>query len=315
VSTLPASLVRFQSELEEAIGRTSRARRRALAFRLGTVAATAACLVLVLAAASLVTDRGPSVVDRATAALTTTGNGILHIRLRGERTAPDGTVSTWESEGWRAMTEPFAQRQVEVRDRGRVEWAFDGTTQQVYDARTNTIYAFTKTELGEHLGRPVAKPEAGAADDAKLSPSLRAKLAKKRAALARGATHAKGAGGAQAGQGFEEKFRDGVLELLASGEARVAGDVAVDGRDAVRIVSEGGDATYLVDARTYDPIEWRTADVDGGTTTLRFLAYEQLPGTEPNGTLVSLAAQHPTATVSHDASAAAAALGLLESRR
>lgn len=89
-------------------------------------------------------------------------------------------------------------------------------------------------------------------------------------------------------------FRGGVLDLLESGSARVDGHELVGGRDAIRIVSGDGQMTYLVDASTYDPIEWRK----GAGATIRFLLYEELPATPANLALVSVAAQHPTATVS-----------------
>jgi hypothetical protein len=91
-------------------------------------------------------------------------------------------------------------------------------------------------------------------------------------------------------------LRSGVLAQLESGDARIDGRERVDGRNAIRIVSDGGTYTYLVDATTYNPIEWRTTQ-DGVRTTFRFLVYEELPATAENGALLSLAAQHPTARV------------------
>jgi hypothetical protein len=317
MSSLPPSLVLFQTQLEDAIGRAARARRRRrLGFRVGTVAVTAVAAVTALAAANVVTDRAPSVVDRAAAALTTSGDAILHIRLTGERTEPDGTVATWESEGWRETSEPFAMRQVEESAAGRVEWAYDGELHQVYDARSNTIYEVNKLQLGEALRDNEVPPR-------KLAPSQEAQLAKKRAAVGKETSssddhasdkHGDSSSERDAAQAPEEKFRDSVLEMLRSGEARVEGHVVADGRDAIRIVSVAQQATYLVDAETYNPIEWRSSEVGGSTTILRFQAYEQLPGTDANRALVNLRAQHPTAGVSHDADAAAAALGLLEGR-
>lgn len=94
-------------------------------------------------------------------------------------------------------------------------------------------------------------------------------------------------------------FRATVLELLKSGEARVKGREKIDGRDAIRIVGDGGHATYFVDATTYDPIEFRTTG-DGGGTSLRFVAYEQLPATPENLDLTSLTKAHPEAKVDDD---------------
>jgi hypothetical protein len=49
----------------------------------------------------------------------------------------------------------------------------------------------------------------------------------------------------------------------------------------------------------------------GGSVTLRFLAYEELPDTNPNAALLSLTDQHPTATVDTDAADYRAALNRL----
>jgi hypothetical protein len=237
------------------------------------------------------------VVDRAAAALTTTGDSILHIRIRGERTEADGSVTTWESESWRETFEPFLQRhETSQSDGRRVEWAYDGELHHVYDAGSDTVFEVSKEQLGEAL--------AALAAPGKPAPSASAEDAKKarqdRAAAMNSATSA-------------EELRDGVRAMLESGDARAEGHVVVDGREAIRIVSVQKQVSYLVDATTYNPIEWRTEEVGGTTTTLRFVAYEELPATDANRQLVDLRAQHPTASVSTDARAAAAALGISES--
>jgi hypothetical protein len=103
-----------------------------------------------------------------------------------------------------------------------------------------------------------------------------------------------------------EEFREQVVGELRSGKARVAGHVRRGGRDALRIVMGGG-ATYIVDARTYDPIELRTRGTGGGTV-LRFVAYERLPVTDATRRLLSIAAQHGDAPVVRDAAAYRAAV-------
>jgi hypothetical protein len=295
VNELSPSLERFQGQLEAAIGRATRIRRRRrLAYRLGTAAAAAVGVVVVLGLAGVVTARAPSVVDRAAAALTTGPNAILHIQIRGERTEADGSVTTWQSEGWRATNEPFLQRhEISQSDGRRVEWAYDGQLHQIYDAGSNTVYEVSKEQLGEALaalgapGKPATRADAAKEVEARLGSSAPMNAA---------------ASG--------DELRDGVLVMLESGDARADGHVVVDGRDAIRIVSVEKRVTYLVDAKTYDPIEWRSEEVGGSTTTLRFLAYEELGATDANRSLVDLRAQHPTASVSSDPRAAASALGL-----
>jgi hypothetical protein len=102
--------------------------------------------------------------------------------------------------------------------------------------------------------------------------------------------------------GQEEKFRDEALATLRSGQAEVAGHERVSGRDALKIVVQGGAQTYLVDARDYTPIELRTRGTGGGTV-LRFVAYERLPLTDATRETLSIAAQHPGAPTVRDARA------------
>jgi hypothetical protein len=72
--------------------------------------------------------------------------------------------------------------------------------------------------------------------------------------------------------------------------------VNVDGRDAIRIESVDGKQIYLVDAGTYDPIEWTTTG-NGGGVTLRFPLYEELPLSAGSMDLLNLEAQHPDSQV------------------
>jgi hypothetical protein len=100
---------------------------------------------------------------------------------------------------------------------------------------------------------------------------------------------------------YDDKFRGLALELLGTGKAHVAGHESVGGRDALRIVGTEG-ATYVVDARTYAPIEFRTRGTGGGTV-LRFVAYERLPLTASSRRLLSISAAHGGAPVVRDRAA------------
>jgi hypothetical protein len=92
------------------------------------------------------------------------------------------------------------------------------------------------------------------------------------------------------------EFRSDILALLRSGRVRVTGPVTVHGRDAIRLESLDGKKVYVVDAATYDPIEWTTTG-DGGGVTLRFSVYEQLPVEAESLKLLDLQDQHPDAQV------------------
>jgi hypothetical protein len=92
--------------------------------------------------------------------------------------------------------------------------------------------------------------------------------------------------------------------MLRSPRAKVSKQ-SRDGRSVLRI--DTGRAAYLVDGRTYTPIELRTRGTTGGTV-LRFTAYESLPLSAATEKLLSIAAQHPGAPVVRDAAAYDAAV-------
>lgn len=83
---------------------------------------------------------------------------------------------------------------------------------------------------------------------------------------------------------------------LTSGDVREE-RVTIGGRDAVRFVSSDQNAMLVVDAESYEPIEWRLVSDEGITVTSRFQTYELLPATQANLALLSLRAQHPDAAV------------------
>ena len=282
---LPDSLNRFQAELEGAIARDLGHRhRRSRVVRPLVVAAGLAAAGI--AAALVAAGGGPSIVDRAEAALTLDSGSILHMKLDGRQTNPkDGSVTRWEDESWE-LSGANARRQIEVNAGGRVESALtaDGLA-QIYDPTTNTIYsenaaeAKTKRTPDGNPGKPVPKQaQAPSASKQQLPPkaqNLGADVEQPRTPA--------------------EKLR----LLLQGGKLREDGHESIDGRDAIRLVSDTADLAYLVDADTFAPIEW-TSRRAGGTVTLRFHVYETLPANPENEALVSLTAQHPGAAVDSD---------------
>jgi hypothetical protein len=72
----------------------------------------------------------------------------------------------------------------------------------------------------------------------------------------------------------------------------------VDGRDTIKIQSADGHITYYVAPGSYTPVELSTRGTSGGVI-LRFDTYEAIPLKE-NGELLSITAQHPTATIDHN---------------
>jgi hypothetical protein len=95
----------------------------------------------------------------------------------------------------------------------------------------------------------------------------------------------------------EQRLVRYMRNLLASGEAREDGRLAVGGREAIRIVSSDSKLTLVVDAESFEPIEWHSVSDEGSRLVSRFETYELLPATPANLALLSLRAQHPDAAV------------------
>ena len=314
----PPSLDRFGGELENAAGRDVRRRRtRRLAVRGTAVLAVAAAAALGLL--SGFTGGGPSVVQRAAAALEAPDAGILHYQLDAEQRNGDGTSVSWRSETWQLRVAPFTRRQIEVvgSDGIRAESVTQGDTNELYDARTGTIYSATSEQL-----RAARMPTVEIVSRSKLEQltgSTHASVAylmRNRAGAVKVLATAQGAKRlrqqlarerAQESTGvIPAEFRSEILSLLQSGRVRVTGRPTVDGRDAIRLESLDGRKVYVVDAATYDPIEWTTTG-NGGGVTLRFPVYEQLPADTESLKLLDLQDQHPDAQVVRGAKAYIAA--------
>jgi hypothetical protein len=314
MTALPPALDRFGAELEIAIGRDLGARRsRRRLLRATALSAAAAAVALGILA--VLPGGGSSVVGPAAAALEVSDNTILHVEMRGEQHNPDGSVVTWQSESWQLSEAPFTRRQIEVGWDGiRAESLVRGETNELYDAQTNTIYNATQQELLAASSLPKIEIVSKARLQ-KLTNSSRASSAFKFAkggsysvvATKEGAkrlreqrAQAQDPGGDE--RTVEEPFRAEILALLNSGRAQETGHVEVGGRDAIRIESPDGRQVYLVDAATYAPIEW-TSVGNGGSVTLRFPVYEELPVDAGSMQLLDLETQHPGAHVERGAAA------------
>jgi hypothetical protein len=305
MSDLPPTLVRFGADLERAV-------RRDLSHRLvrRRTMRGAAILAVVAAGAlgllSALTRSGPSVVERAAAALQSSDDTILHYQIDAEQQNGDGTSVAWHSETWQLLVAPYTRRQIQVGSDGiRAESLTQGDTNELYDSSNNTIYSATSQEL-----RAARMPKITIVSRSKLAkltgdPSATgAYLVRNGNARPTVVATAKGAERIrkqlsrqrQQSTGEAPEFRSDILELLDSGQARIVGHVNLDGRDAIRIESLDGKQVYLVDAATYDPIEWRTIG-DVGSVTLRFPVYEELPVSSASMDVLSLQAQHPDAQV------------------
>jgi hypothetical protein len=283
----------------------------------------AAVLAVVAAAAlgllSAFGTGGPSVVDRAAAALQSSGDSILHYRMNAEQQNGDGTSASWSSETWQLLAAPYTRRQIGVdgADGIRAESVTSGDTNELYDSSNDTIYIATSAELRaarmprieivsrSRLKKLTGSTRAGVAYLMGSGPGAVKVVATEQGAkrlrqqIAR--EHAQDSSGV-----LLPELRAQFFALVKSGRVRVTGRVTVDGRDGIRLASPDGKKVYVVDASTYDPIEWTTTG-NGGSVTLRFPVYEELPVDTDSSQLLSLQDQHPGAQVVRGAKAYTAA--------
>jgi hypothetical protein len=255
VSTLPPTLVRFESQLEQAVELERRRRPRRLTARVGAVAAATA-LALTVAVAWPGSDRPASAVERAEAVLTPADGSVLHMVQVSETALPDGNIDTARIESWQLTEAPHDSREVLIGEDGSV-WAENATVDgrpESWSPLQNTVFVMPPdAEIPDGSWVP---PTPGAAD-------------------------------------LVERMQT----MLASGDAREEGPVDVDGREAIRIVTGDGSRSLLVDAATYEPIEWTATSDDGVVVTTRVETFETLPATADTLSLLSLREQHPDAAV------------------
>ena len=312
MNSLPPTLDRFGDELEDAVRRDlghRRSRRRMVRGAVVLAAVAAAALGLLSAFGT----GGPSVVDRAAAALQSSDDSILHYQFDATQQNGDGTTATWSQETWQLLVPPYTRRQIAVdTDSPRAESLSRGGLNELYDASDDTIYIATSKELRaarmpkieivsqSELEKLTGSATATAAYEVGKGGGPYKVVATKAGArkLRQEILHPEG----QTSGVLPEEFRSQILALLESGKVQAVGHVEVDGRDAIKLESLDGKKTYIVDASTYDPIEWTTTGTDGGVT-LRFSAFEELPVDTDSMRLLSLQDQHPNAQVVRGAAA------------
>ena len=87
-----------------------------------------------------------------------------------------------------------------------------------------------------------------------------------------------------------------VRAALTGGTAQVAGTVTIDGQSLYEIELSNGSVGYF-DQGDYRPVYIDNLQHDGAVVRTRVITYEELPITPENEKLLSIAAQHPDASV------------------
>ena len=122
----------------------------------------AAAAGMALGALSLVSDHGPSVVERAAAALRLNGATILHIDMAVHETGDTGTSSTYTEETWQEESAPFTYRSVRTQNGVRIDVVnHDDGSSELYDTTTTTINAVSSDGMRGGQAGPAAAGAAG----------------------------------------------------------------------------------------------------------------------------------------------------------
>jgi hypothetical protein len=242
---------------------------RPLAFRTAVASAALIAALAVLSIVNVFGSNGPSLVDKAVAALARPENAILHMKVISTDSDKSGGIIASTSENWAAMTAPFARREILTSEGGvAVETGgAPGEPEQIYDPSTNTIYQYQAPQKG------TAPKDASQPADSTREMIL-------------GLLES---GGAKEDGHETVDGRDAMRILSTKDYGTDSGGKAYE-------------TVYLVDAKTGDPIEWRVTR-EGKNASLRFAVYEYLPSTPENLALLSLAGQHPDAALITDPAA------------
>ena len=204
---------------------------------------------------------GPSIVDKAVAALAPGENTILHVRITGTRVGRRRIRAAWTEESWASRQLPYLRRDIQAYEGSPVvETVTDSTGfSQSYDGTANTIHQPAKGG---------AFFTAGGQEDPYRDMIL----------------GLLGSGDA-AVDGHETVDGRRVTRIASTKGYGTAPDGTKNG------------TVYLIDATTNNPVEWRMTRDGGKVVDIHFDVYEHLPATEENLALLDLAAQHPGATL------------------
>jgi len=240
--------------------RTRRGRRR-LVWQGALVAGATITLIAVLSIVNVFGADGPSIVDKAAAALDPGEHAIIHVKILGTEQGEGGYLSSWTEESFTLTSSPYTRREIrafEGSPADEIAQNSDGLF-QAYDAASNTIYQPPQETRFRVEGEQTDRYR-----------EMILELLSSGEAVVEGTETVNG--------------RECVV-IAATKDYGVAPDGTRYG------------TWYLVDADTNNPVEWRMTRDGGKVVTFRFEVYEHLPATGDNLALLDLAAQHPGATL------------------
>ena len=242
----------------------------------------------------------------AAAGLAVPAGAVLHTAYTDVQPSANGRSTRWHEERWQETSRPYSERYIfSPAGQPSQEYTVTAGRLQLYDPQRNTIYTNEspppyRVRPAARAGRYLLKPE-----DART--------------ITVTATQLRGLRDGQdtiviSNPPFVAPYsslvkapldiRTTAISLLHSGHPQVHDHVKFAGRAAVEISGPGRvpaiQNSYYVTPRTYQPLGL-VQRFHGTTMTLRFTAYQLLPGTIGNRALVTLAGAHPSAQINTSA--------------
>ena len=238
-------------------------RRRRLIWQGALLVGAAAIVLAVLSIVNVFGANGPSIVEKAAAAIDPVKNVVLHVKISGHEGGADGYSSDWTEEDWSRMSSPYTWRQIQAfPDQPVVDTVQDANgLAQMYDAGTNSIY----TQAAASMFRM---------DAGQTVPY---------------------------GEMILDLLHSG--DAVVDGAETIGGRectriVATKDYGTAPDGTKYGD-WFFVDSRTNYPVEWKQTRDGGKVVDIRFDTYEFLPVNDANLAFLDLSAQHPGATLSN----------------
>lgn len=307
--------------------RGNRARRTGTswwAVRVAPLAGAAAIAVAVISAlpaggpVSVPTASAKAILAKAAALVAGSDGAIVHADISATQTWQNGHSDTWTEQDWQQVSSPYDARTI---DTGiwptTVEMGYVKGQMWLYDQNTNTIYTNDPPPAFTLTAGPQPNTYILHAGNGTSEPSLTV-TASQAAALRNGTDiwASTGQGGLEVvprpttGPQELSSFRSEALSLLHAPGAKVTSNVTVDGQNALQVTSADGTSTYDLNPTSYAPIQMTNTIGPGtdlgdpgndSTVTLTFTDWQYLTGSAADPGLLSLTAQHPTATVDNSA--------------
>jgi hypothetical protein len=270
-----------------------RARRRSLPLRIAALALVVAAAVFVVTNVSL-TGNGSSVspaqaqviLAHVRAALRWPPGAIYEEDAITTVTAPDDTTNTSEFHEWLSTSAPYDSREIVIAN-GNIQWeqAYVNSNSEssldLYDPVTNTVY----------LAPPSAQLPLCAASESSANPCQVLDEPQSNSALSE------------------------VQDLLtqATPNVTIDADTTLDGKSAIELTFDNGRFNYWLSARTYQPLQVQDRqdslpDGQAGVGITRYPIARLRTGSAAAPDLLSLRAQHPSASVDNSSTDYLAAL-------